>query len=114
MVAQQPPNLLGVGSSPTGRVVRSIGLSVRTLACHAGRTSSTLVYSVYMEGIIMDYRNLLLKYMEYIAETEGTDYTGRVLEFSNLFSNDEKKELRELSKVNSYKDTSKPKIAKRK
>lgn len=62
----------------------------------------------------MDYKSLLLKYMEYIAETEGTDYTGRVLEFSNLFSNDEKKELRELSQINSYKDNSKPKIAKRK
>ena len=58
----------------------------------------------------MDYKTLLLKYMEYITETEGTDYTGRTLEFSNLFSNDEKKELRELSHINSYKDNSKPKI----
>ena len=62
----------------------------------------------------MDYKVLLLKYMEYIAESEGSDFTGRTLEFSNLFSNDEKKELRELSKVNIYKDTSKPKIVKRK
>ncbi len=60
----------------------------------------------------MDYKSLLLKYMEYIAETEGTDYTGRVLEFSNLFSNDEKKELRELNRINSYKDNSKPLIRK--
>ncbi len=62
----------------------------------------------------MDYKVLLLKYMEYIAESEGSDFTGRTLEFSNLFSNDEKKELRELSHINSYKDTAKPKIAKRK
>jgi hypothetical protein len=60
----------------------------------------------------MDYRTLLLKYMEYISESEGSDFTGRTLEFSNLFSNDEKKELRDLSKVNSYKDNSKPKIRK--
>jgi len=60
----------------------------------------------------MDYRTLLLKYMEYISESEGSDFTGRCLEFSNLFSNDEKKELRDLSKVNSYKDNSKPKIRK--
>jgi hypothetical protein len=60
----------------------------------------------------MDYKTLLLKYMEYIAESEGSDFTGRTLEFSNLFSNDEKKELRELSNINSYKDNSKPKIRK--
>ena len=60
----------------------------------------------------MDYRTLLLKYMEYIAESEGSDFTGRTLEFSNLFSNDEKKELRDLSRVNSYKDNSKLKIRK--
>lgn len=60
----------------------------------------------------MDYRTLLLKYMEYISESEGSDFTRRTLEFSNLFSNDEKKELRDLSKVNSYKDNSKPKIRK--
>ena len=60
----------------------------------------------------MDYRTLLLKYMEYISESEGSDFTGRTLEFSNLFSNDEKKDLRDLSKVNSYKDNSKPKIRK--
>ena len=57
----------------------------------------------------MDYRELLLKYMDYIGETEGTDFTGRTLEFSNLFSNDEKKELRELSHINSYRYNSKPK-----
>jgi hypothetical protein len=62
----------------------------------------------------MDYKVLLLKYMEYIAESEGSDFTGRTLEFSNLFSNDEKKELRELNRINSYKDTTKPKIVKRK
>lgn len=60
----------------------------------------------------MDYRALLLKYMEYIAEAEGTDYTGRTLEFSNLFSNIEKTTLRELSKINSYRDTTKVKIRK--
>ena len=60
----------------------------------------------------MDYKTLLLKYMEYIAESEGSDFTGRTLEFSNLFSNDEKKELRELSNINSYKYNSKPKIRK--
>ena len=61
----------------------------------------------------MDYKILLLKYMEYIAESEGSDFTGRTLEFSNLFSNDEKKELRELSNINSYKDNSKPLIRKK-
>lgn len=61
----------------------------------------------------MDYKTLLLKYMEYIAESEGSDFTGRTLEFSNLFSNDEKKELRDLSHINSYKDTSKPLIRKK-
>lgn len=61
----------------------------------------------------MDYRTLLLKYMEYITDTEGTDYTGRVLEFSNLFSNDEKKELRELSRAVGYRTTSPPKIRKK-
>jgi hypothetical protein len=60
----------------------------------------------------MDYKMLLLKYMEYIAESEGSDFTGRTLEFSNLFSNDEKNELRQLSNINSYKDNSKPKIRK--
>ena len=60
----------------------------------------------------MDYRTLLLKYMDYIGETEGTDFTGRTLEFSNIFSNDEKKELRDLSHINSYKDNSKPIIRK--
>ena len=60
----------------------------------------------------MDYKNLLLKYMDYIGETEGTDFTGRTLEFSNIFSNDEKKELRDLSHINSYKDNSKPIIRK--
>lgn len=60
----------------------------------------------------MDYKTLLLKYMEYIAESEGSDFTGKTLEFSNLFSNDEKKELRELSNINSYKDNSKPRIRK--
>ena len=60
----------------------------------------------------MDYKALLLKYMEYISESEGTDFKGRTLEFSNLFSNDEKKELRELSNVNSYRDNSKIKIRK--
>ena len=61
----------------------------------------------------MDYRALLLKYMDYIHETEGTDYTGRTLEFNNLFSNDEKTELRSLSKANSYKDYTKPIIRKK-
>jgi hypothetical protein len=61
----------------------------------------------------MDYRELLLKYMNYIGETEGTDFTGRSLEFSNLFSNDEKTELRNLSKVNGYKDYTKPIIRKK-
>jgi hypothetical protein len=60
----------------------------------------------------MDYKNLLLKYMDYIGENEGTDFTGRTLEFSNIFSNDEKKELRDLSHINSYKDNSKPIIRK--
>lgn len=60
----------------------------------------------------MDYKSLLLKYMEYISDTEGTDYTGRVLEFSNLFSSDEKKELRELSKTVGYRTDSSPKIRK--
>jgi hypothetical protein len=60
----------------------------------------------------MDYKVLLLKYMEYIAESEGSDFTGRTLEFSNLFSNEEKRELRELSKINSYRDNSKVKIRK--
>ena len=60
----------------------------------------------------MEYRTLLLKYMEYITDTEGTDYTGKTLEFSNLFSTDEKKELRDLSHINSYKDNSKPIIRK--
>jgi hypothetical protein len=50
--------------------------------------------------------------MEYITDTEGTDYTGKTLEFSNLFSTDEKKELRDLSHTNSYKDNSKPIIRK--
>ena len=58
----------------------------------------------------MDYKILLLKYMEYIVESEGSDFTGRTLEFSNLFSNEEKKELRELSTIISYRDNSKPKI----
>lgn len=60
----------------------------------------------------MDYRELLLKYMNYIGEIEGTDFTGRSLEFSNLFSSDEKKELRELNHINSYRDNSKPLIRK--
>ena len=60
----------------------------------------------------MDHRALLLKYMEYISESEGSDFTGRTLEFSNLFSNDEKRELRDLSKINSYRDNSKVKIRK--
>lgn len=61
----------------------------------------------------MDYRTLLLKYMEYITDTEGTDYTGRTLEFSNLFSTDEKKELRDLSKSVSYRVTAPPVIRKK-
>ena len=61
----------------------------------------------------MDYRTLLLKYMEYITDTEGTDYTGRVLEFSNLFSTDEKKELRDLSKSVNYRVTTPPVIRKK-
>ena len=61
----------------------------------------------------MDYRELLLKYMNHIGETEGTDFTGRSLEFSNLFSNDEKTELRNLSKVNGYKDYTNPIIRKK-
>ena len=112
MVAQQPPNLLGVGSSPMGRVavrmssstdmvVRlkgcrvgllqyvnelpvdrlltthrklrnehgvmnrtcnwSIGLSVRTAACHAVRTSSTLVYSV-INGRVAQLVRALVSY----------------------------------------------------
>lgn len=61
----------------------------------------------------MDYRSLLLKYMEYITDTEGTDYTGRTLEFSNLFSTDEKKELRDLSKSVSHRVTAAPIIRKK-
>lgn len=61
----------------------------------------------------MDYKTLLLKYMEYIADTEGTDYTGRTLEFCNLFSTDEKKELRDLSKSVSYRVTTPPVIRKK-
>jgi hypothetical protein len=61
----------------------------------------------------MDYRTLLLKYMEYITDTEGTDYTGKTLEFSNLFSVDEKKELRDLSRAVSYRTTPPPKIRKK-
>lgn len=73
---------------------------------------SSPVHPVFQENF-MDYKALLLKYMEYISESEGSDFTGRTLEFSNLFSNDEKTELRSLSKVNSYKDNSKPKIRKK-
>jgi hypothetical protein len=51
--------------------------------------------------------------MEYIVDTEGTDYTGRVLEFSNLFSNEEKKELRELSRAVGYRITAPPIIRKK-
>jgi hypothetical protein len=61
----------------------------------------------------MDYRTLLLKYMEYITDTEGTDYTGRTLEFSNLFSTDEKRELRDLSKSVNYRVISQPIIRKK-
>lgn len=60
----------------------------------------------------MDYKLLLLKYMEYVSELEGSNFTGRTLEFSNLFSNEEKNELRNLSKLNSCKDNSFPKIRK--
>jgi hypothetical protein len=61
----------------------------------------------------MDYRTLLLKYMEYITDTEGTDYTGRTLEFSNLFSTDEKRELRDLSRSVNYRVTSQPTVRKK-
>lgn len=61
----------------------------------------------------MDYRSLLLKYMEYITDSEGTDFTGRTLEFSNLFSNDEKKELRDLSRAVGYRVSTPPKIRKK-
>ena len=50
----------------------------------------------------MDYRNLLRKYMWYVGEIEGTDFTGRSLDLDNSFNSDEKKELRELSKANVY------------
>lgn len=45
----------------------------------------------------MDYKNLLLKYMWYIGENEGTDFTNRSLDLDNSFNSEEKKELRELS-----------------
>jgi hypothetical protein len=79
--------------------------------CHCGGCGFESRPSRFQENF-MDYKALLLKYMEYISESEGSDFTGRTLEFSNLFSNDEKTELRSLSKVNSYKDNSKPKIRK--
>jgi hypothetical protein len=61
----------------------------------------------------MEYRTLLLKYMEYITDTEGTDYTGKTLEFSNLFSTDEKQELRELSRTVGHRMTTPPIIRKK-
>ena len=51
--------------------------------------------------------------MEYITDSEGTDFTGRTLEFSNLFSNDEKKELRDLSRAVGYRVSTPPKIRKK-
>lgn len=52
----------------------------------------------------MDYKALLRKYMEYINDMEGTDFTGRSLGTSNLFSGEEIKELRALSDMNSYRN----------
>lgn len=79
--------------------------------CHCGGCGFESRPSRFQESN-MDHRALLLKYMEYISESEGSDFTGRTLEFSNLFSNDEKRELRDLSKINSYRDNSKVKIRK--
>lgn len=50
----------------------------------------------------MNYKNLLRKYMWYIGEQEGTDFTGRTLDLDNSFNSEEKKELRDLSKANTY------------
>lgn len=60
----------------------------------------------------MDYRKLLLKYMEYINDMEGTDFTGKSLSMSNLFSGDEIRQLRELSESNSYRNNAEVKFRK--
>lgn len=62
----------------------------------------------------MDYKSLLQKYMGYIGDIEGTDFTGRSLELDNRFSNEQKKELKQLNKANSYRDEGKVKFAKQK
>lgn len=42
----------------------------------------------------MDYRELLLKYMNFVAECEGIDYTRRISRDAVEFDDEEVKELR--------------------
>jgi hypothetical protein len=49
----------------------------------------------------MDYKNLLLKYINHVGEIEGTTFLGRSLDVSDAFSDEEKKELITLSQINS-------------
>ena len=48
----------------------------------------------------IDYRELLIKYMDHVGIQEGTCFTGTSLDGSNQFTDEEKKELRLLEKEN--------------
>lgn len=47
----------------------------------------------------IDYKKLLLKYMNHVGEQEGTCFTGSSLTLNEQFTEEEKEELRSLEKA---------------
>jgi hypothetical protein len=48
---------------------------------------------------MIDYKELLLKYMRHVADMEGCTFVGRSLNSSNEFTQEEKEELRRIDSL---------------
>lgn len=44
----------------------------------------------------IDYRDLLIKYLRHVADVEGTDFTGKPLDYNHHMDDAEKAALRQL------------------
>lgn len=53
---------------------------------------------------MIDYKELMLKYMAHVGRVEGTDFTGISLKLSSYFTTDEKEELFDLSRESNKYD----------
>jgi hypothetical protein len=64
-------------------------------------TKMGLEYEIVNEVIpaTVDYHNLLTKYIQHIGQLEGCDFTGKPLDHSTLFTDEEKAELRNVARM---------------